>query len=121
MTITVARLQQERQRAHAAGMRGGRAFDIEAAMATMREQGYDPHRQLVELVFGPAPVQSAYDERLERFIFRIAGSKPTIDIEVELPPGQLPEAQWTPLIGPGWVRDRIRTPIPEFYPAGHGL
>ena len=96
MTITVARLQQERQRAHAAGMRGGRAFDIEAAMATMREQGYDPHRQLVELVFGPAPVQSAYDERLERFIFRIAGSKPMIEIEVELPPGQLREAEWTP-------------------------
>lgn len=121
MTITVVRLQRERQRASAAGVRGGRAFDIEAAMAEMREQGYDPHRQVVELVFGPAPVQSAYDERLDRFIFRIAGSKPTIEIEVELPPGQIAEAEWTPLIAPGWVRDRIRPPIPEFYPAGHGL
>lgn len=121
MTITVVRLQRERQRAITAGMRGGRAFDLEGAMAEMREQGFDPHRQVVELVFGPAPVQSAYDERLDRFIFRIGGSKPTIEIEVELPPGQIPEAEWTPLIASGWVRDRIRSPIPEFYPAGHGL
>ena len=102
MTITVARLQQERQRAHAAGMRGGRAFDIEAAMATMREQGYDPHRQLVELVFGPAPVQSAYDERLERFIFRIAGSKPTIEYRGRVaarpaPGGAVDAADWPQL------------------------
>ena len=121
MTITVMRLQRERQRASVAGVRGGRAFDIEGAMAEMREQGYDPHRQVVELVFGPAPVMSAYEERLDRFIFRIPGSKPGIEIEVELPPGQIAEAEWEPLIGPGWVRDRIRSPIPEFYPAGHGL
>lgn len=121
MTITVIRLQRERQRATASGVRGGRGADIEAAMAEMREQGFDPHGQTVELVFGPAPVVSAYEERLDRFIFRIPASKPAIEIEVELPPGQIPEAEWTPLIASGWVRDRIRTPIPEFYPAGHGL
>lgn len=121
MTITIVRLQRERQRARAAGTRGGRAFDLEAAMAAMREQGFDPHREVVELVFGPSPVLSAYDERLDRFIFRVAGSKPAIEIEVELPPGQIAEAEWTPLIAAGWVRHRIRSPIPEFYPAGHGL
>ncbi len=48
----------------------------------------------------------------------MAGSKPAIDLEVELLPGQIPEAEWQTLIGPGWVRERIYSPIPEFYPAG---
>ena len=74
--ITVSRLQAERQRARAAGARGGRAFDIEAAMAEMREQGFDPHRHGVELIFGPAPAAGADGARLERFVFRVAGSKP---------------------------------------------
>ena len=119
--ITVARLQEERERARAAGVRGGRAFDIEAAMAEMREQGFDPHRHGVELIFGPAPAVGADGARLERFVFRVAGSRPAIEVEVELPPGRIPEDDWAPLVSPGWVRDRIRTPIPEFYPAGYGL
>ena len=119
--ITVSGLQAERQRARAAGARGGRAFDIEAAMAEMREQGFDPHRHGVELIFGPAPAAGADGARLERFVFRVAGSKPAIEVEVELPPGQIPEADWAPLTSPGWVRDRIHAPIPEFYPAGFGL
>jgi hypothetical protein len=116
--ITAARLQEERQRVRAAGVRGGRAFDVEAAMAEMRDQGFDPHGQGLVLIFGPAPTLAAGDVRLERFVFRVEGSKPTIEIEVELLPGQIPESEWTPLIARGWVRDRRNPPIPEFYPAG---
>lgn len=117
--LTVARLQQERQRAGAAGARSARHFDLEAVMAEMRDQGLDPHRDGVELIFGPTPILGTDGLRLERFIFRVAGSKPTIDLEVELLRGQLPEAEWQPLIARGWVRERINPPIPEFYPAGN--
>ena len=116
--LTVARLQQERQRVGAAGARSARHFDLEAVMAEMRDQGLDPHHDGVELIFGPAPILSSDELRLERFIFRVAGSKPAIDLEVELLSGQLPEAEWQALIAPGWVRERLYPPIPEFYPAG---
>ena len=116
--LTVDRLQTERQRTRASGARPGRNFDIEAVMAEMRDQGFDPYRDGLELVFGPSPTLSGDETRLERFVFRVPGSKPAIEIEVELLPGQLPEAEWQPLIASGWVRDRINPPIPEFYPAG---
>ena len=116
--LTVSRLQEERQRTLASGVRLGRHFDIEAVMAEMRDQGLDPYRAGVELIFGPSPTLSGDETRLERFVFRVAGSKPAIEIEIELLPGQLLEAEWQPLIAPGWVRDRIHTPPPDLWAGG---
>jgi hypothetical protein len=116
--LSVARLQQECQRVQAVGKGTNRHFDIEAVMAEMRDQGLDPYKHEIELIFGPTPTLTADDQRLERFVFRVTASKPSIEIEVELFPGQLAEAEWQPLKATGWLHHRISSSIPDFYPAG---
>ena len=105
--ITVVRLQEERQRALASGARPGRGFDFAAAMAEMRDQGLDPHGHPTELIFGPASTLGGGEAELERFVFLAVGSRPPIEIEIELLPGQLEELEWRPLVAPGGVRDRV--------------
>ena len=106
--MTLMRLEEEHQRALGAGVRPSRRFDFASAMAGMRDQGLDPHAQLLELILGLAPTLGADGTQLERFVFRVQTSDPGIEVEVELLPGQLGEAEWRTFIVHGWLQDRIR-------------
>ncbi len=106
--MTLIRLKAEQRRTQRSGVRPSRPFDFSPAMAAMRDQGLDPHATALKLIFGPAPALGADGARLERFVFRVVGSDPGIEVEAELVPGQFAEAEWRGLTASTWVRDRIR-------------
>ena len=106
--MTLIRLEAEQRRTQRRGVRPSRPFDFSPAMAAMRDQGLDPHATALELIVGPAPTLGADGARLERFVFRVAGSDPGIEAEAELVQGQIAEAEWRALTASTWVRDRIR-------------
>ena len=106
--MTLMRLEAEQRRTQRSGVRPSRRFDFSPAMAAMRDQGLDPHRTALELIFGPTPALGADESRVERFVFRVAASEPGIEVEAELLPGQLAEEEWRTLTAPRWIRDRIR-------------
>ncbi len=106
--MTLMRLEAEQRHTQQRGVRPSRRFDFTAAMAAMRDQDLDPHATALELIFGPAPALGADGTPLERFVFRVAASEPGIEVEAELLPGQIAEAEWRTLTAARWVRDRIR-------------
>jgi hypothetical protein len=104
--VTLAELQDAQQRTRAAGINPGRYSDAASAMAQMRDQGLDPHVCPLALVFGPERTIGSRREPLDRFVFRVEGSTPPIELEVVLLPGTFSEVQWRAWIVRGWVQTR---------------
>ena len=105
----MARLELEQQRTLGSGVRTSRRIDFSTAMALMRDQALDPYTHPLELIFGPAAAVGADRSPVERFVFRVIDSKPGIEIEIELVPGQLAEDEWLEVRSATWVRDRARS------------
>ena len=111
--VTLVDLQIAQQRTIAAGINPGRMSDAPSAMAEMRDQGFDPHSQPLVLIYGPERTTGSRREPLDRYVFRVEGSHPPVEVEVVLLPGTFSEAQWRGWITRGWVRDRTSN-----YPPG---
>jgi len=100
--LTLIVLQQALNRALARGFRPNHRADFASAMAAMRDQGRDPYTQPLTVVVGPYQTLGADSRTLERYVFRVPGGLPWIEIEVELPPGSLPRALWEANRDPSW-------------------
>lgn len=106
MTITLARLETETARTVQGGARPSRRPEFAAVMAAMREQGRDPVTTALTLVLGPFMRPGDDGRPLERFIFRVEGGSPLIEIEVELLPGLIAEHEWRAVRASIWRRTR---------------
>jgi len=93
---TVMQLEAFQQRTLAAGAHPDRRADFWTVMAEMREQGFDPCTEQVACVWGPLMITcfTGYDGDLMRCLFRILGSHPWIEFEVDLLPALLSSEDW---------------------------
>ena len=106
---TVIDLQRYQRRTLQAGLRPDRPADFWTVMAEMRDQGFDPYIDEARCILGPFSLvhTDGHDRGLVRVLFRIAGSRPTIEFEVDLLPGLL-----TPEDCPA-AESRVAHPSPE--------
>jgi hypothetical protein len=106
---TVIELQRHQRLTLEAGVRPDRPADFWTVMAEMRDQGFDPYVEVARCILGPFALlrTDRHDRRLVRCLFRIPGSRPTIEFEVDLLPGLLTPEDCTV------AESRVKHPFPE--------